>query len=65
MKDLTPAKFKCSIQDACPSVHDLEDGRLLIVGRFAPTELVMKAGIKLGDSEDAFIIDRALLVDVR
>lgn len=65
MKDLTPSKFKCSTDDACPSVHDLEDGRLLIVGSFASTELVRAAGLNLGDSEEAFVIEKALLENVR
>lgn len=31
-KDLTPLKYRCAISAACPSVHQLDDGRLEIVG---------------------------------
>jgi NAD(P)H-hydrate repair Nnr-like enzyme with NAD(P)H-hydrate dehydratase domain len=35
MKDITPAKFKCSLSMACPSVHKSDDGKTyIIVGRF-------------------------------
>ena len=27
MKDLTPAKFKCSYSASCPSVHKSDDGK--------------------------------------
>jgi hypothetical protein len=33
IKNLTPARFRCTYTISCPSVHRLEDGRLLIVGK--------------------------------
>ena len=35
MKDITPAKFKCSYSAFCPSVHKSDDGKTyFIIGRF-------------------------------
>ncbi len=35
MKNLTPEHMRCFSVSQCPSIHQLEDGRLLIVGERA------------------------------
>lgn len=53
MKDLTPSHFRCAMSMSCPSVHELDDGRLAITGELAN-----------GGGEDTIIIDPALLANV-
>ena len=57
MKNLTPQHLRCAPLH-CPSVHELEDGRLRIVGE----EDANVAGC--GEGERAIIIDRELLAGV-
>src|SRR6185503_5446909 len=45
MKNLTPEHMRCPWAD-CPSIHELEDGRLLIIGERAATYL---SGLEDGD----------------
>lgn len=80
MRNLTPAHLRCGPLN-CPSVHELEDGRLLIVGECAD-ELAATTKISdepsprepwrathlsdtMGVSEGAFVIDKALLATIR
>ena len=58
MQDLTPSHLKC-FHGTCPSVWELDDGRLLIVGEVAYKNL------PVGGRETAIIIDRALLANIR
>lgn len=59
-KNLTPKAMRCE-QSYCPSVHQLEDGRLLIVGARIDENTPLG---DIGDDEDAIIIAPALLDDV-
>jgi hypothetical protein len=59
-KDLTPKEFKCSYGASCPSVHELEDGRLLIVGRLSQFE-AKELGINWSAGEVPILIERGLL----
>jgi len=72
MKDLTPQAMRCRL-GWCPSVGQLEDGRLLIVGKIAPWLEVNEDSspvdreswpVSVGTDETAVIIDPALLDDV-
>lgn len=63
MKNLTPEHMRCAIGASCPSVHELPDGRLLIVGLEAEM-IVPPEEINAGPHETAIVIDRALLADV-
>ena len=62
MKDLTPKAMRCPA-GYCPSVGQLEDGRLLIVGARADQK-AHDADIGMAANEQAIIIDPALLDDV-
>jgi hypothetical protein len=65
MKNLTPEHMRCFGAAGCPSIHQLEDGRLLIVGDAAgATAIASAAGIPVARGERAIVIDRALLADV-
>lgn len=63
MKDLTPANLRCGPSN-CPSVHELEDGRLLIVGKRTSVSAEILATMDLA-TEEVIIIDRALLSTIR
>jgi hypothetical protein len=64
MKDVTPEHLRCTI-GACPSVHELPDGKLLlIVGLRARGRDIEEADALVGATETAIIIDRALLANV-
>jgi hypothetical protein len=66
-EDLTPHHLRCGF-GSCPSVHRLEDGRLMIVGQEAETRAVeLPSGhfqdqavigdVSISDAEEAVIID--------
>lgn len=62
-ENLTPAHLRCVIGN-CPSIHRLEDGRLLVVGRIASLDeklAVMANGALWNDDEAAVIISPELL----
>lgn len=63
IKNLTPAHLRCAIGASCPSVHRLEDGRLLIVGEdgFPRSREV---GVPCDSDEAAIIIHPDLLSTV-
>ena len=63
MKNLTPKAMRCAPLH-CPSVGQLEDGRLLIIGARSGPELAHFVNERLGNGETAIIIDPALLDDV-
>ena len=72
-ENLTPERYRCSIGPSCPSVHRLDDGRLLIVGDCAESilrqgtdEIAVAAYEKVYgsvevDKEWAIVIDPGLL----
>lgn len=62
-QDLTPKHMRCPAGD-CPSITRLDDGRLLIVGAEAPTDLdetVFGTEIKIGNNEAGVLISPSLL----
>lgn len=63
MKNLTPEHMRCGPFN-CPSVHELDDGRLLIVGQTAGLVADDEQVAKPGPDETAIIIDRALLANI-
>lgn len=57
MRDLTPPHLRCALSVSCPSVHELDDGRILITGD--------KAAIGPdGEFEATIIVSRELLAGV-
>jgi hypothetical protein len=71
IKNLTPEHMRCYAAE-CPSLHQLEDGRLLVVGTqveppvatindFANPEPFLEIAGKVGPGEAAVIISPALL----
>lgn len=63
--NITPPHLRCGLGQ-CPSVHVLEDGRLLIVGEGEITawNAVNGIGIKLGETERAVVVSPDLLSDL-
>jgi hypothetical protein len=65
VRNLTPSHMRCVYAAACPSVHELDDGRLLIVGEYVSTNEVRQMGANPDpETEGGVIIDRALLANV-
>jgi hypothetical protein len=60
MKDLTPKHLKCSATMSCPSIHRLEDGRIMIVGDDGVPEAFAR-DIQVGAAESAVTITADLL----
>jgi hypothetical protein len=60
--DITPHHMRC-FAGSCPSVHELDDGRLMIIGKRGDF-MADNLNIAVADSEEAIIIDRALLANV-
>lgn len=63
-EDLTPAHLRCEIAASCPSIHRLEDGRLLIVG-YMLGRSEWPEGLKVGIEEMPVIIPPELLDELR
>lgn len=63
MKNWTPQALRCGF-GSCPTVRELADGRLLIVGRAAHWDVAATEIAPMADDETAVIIDRALLGDI-
>lgn len=68
MRNLTPKHMRCAAGASCPSIHQLPDGRLLIVGKkVTDAELDVWDGVNfdlaIGDDEVASIISPDLLSD--
>lgn len=55
--DRTPEHLRCPVGE-CPSVHEREDGKLVIVGEAV-------AGIRVGIGECAIVVDPKLLSDIK
>ena len=66
MRDLTPEHLKCAIGASCPSVHQREDGMLVIVGRLAKPADLEEGELPPYDlaAEVPIIIDPAYLANV-
>lgn len=62
IKNLTPKAMRRGPRN-CPSVGQLDDGSLLIVGKRATMAAAIER-VSVGEDEHAVIIDRALLDDV-
>ena len=58
--DLTPKHLKCEIGASCPSIHRLEDGRIMIVGDDGVPEAFAR-DIPVGAAESAVTITADLL----
>ncbi len=58
--DLTPKHLKCSATMSCPSIHRLEDGRIMIVGDDGVPEAFAR-DIPVGAAESAVTITEDLL----
>ena len=65
MRNLTPEHMRCNDTLTCPSVHQRDDGMLVIVGRRAQIADVSEGSLPRYDmaSEDVIVIDPALLDD--
>jgi hypothetical protein len=55
MHNLTPSHLRCGVMSSCPSINQLEDGRLLIVGTYSPARARLN-NVPMGEDETAIVI---------
>ena len=63
MKETTPSPYRCA-SGFCPATFDLEDGRVLIIGKKAPSPLLNEIAGRVGEDEYAIVVDAAMLENV-
>jgi hypothetical protein len=63
IRDLTPMHLRCRF-GACPSVHELSDGRLAVVGPIADVETLAALDGKIAPHEESVIVPRDLLTGI-
>lgn len=63
MKETTPDRYRCAT-GLCPATFDLEDGRVLIIGKRAMSPFLDEISGRIGDDEYAIIVDAAMLENV-
>jgi hypothetical protein len=61
-KNLTPSNLRCGVMSSCPSINQLEDGRLLIVGTYSPARARLN-NVPMGEDETAIVISPEYLSD--
>ena len=61
-RNLTPAHLRCGPRN-CPSIHELDDGSLLIVGKSATMAAALER-VSVGEDEHAVVVDRELVANV-
>ena len=57
LKEITPLHLRCGM-GACPAIYETEDGKLVVVGKRAPSELSQELQGRVSDDEGAVIISR-------
>jgi hypothetical protein len=66
VKEITPEHLRCTIAASCPSVHQRQDGMLVIVGRLATPADLTEGNLPPYDltAEVPIVIDPAYLANV-
>jgi hypothetical protein len=65
MADITPEHMRCALTISCPSVHRLDDSRLVITGRLVAHEFGGEAdAFGAGLEEASIVVSPELLVNV-
>jgi hypothetical protein len=62
-REWTPENLRCW-PGYCPAVHELEDGRLLIIGKRTSPQLGAEIASRVGADEHAVVIDRAFFSEL-
>jgi hypothetical protein len=62
-KEWTPEKLRCWMGQ-CPGVLELQDGRLLIIGKKTNSQLTKEIASRVGDDEYAIVIDREFFAEL-
>ncbi len=63
MKETTPSPYRCA-SGMCPATFDLEDGKVLIIGKKAASSLLKEIEGRVGEDEYAIVVDAAMLENV-
>jgi hypothetical protein len=62
-KELTPLHLRCTF-GACPQVHLLDDGNILIIGKKPDSDLAHEVGSKVAADENVVIISPEFLAKI-
>ncbi len=63
MKENTPSRYRC-VNGFCPATFDLEDGKVLIIGKKPSAPLLNEIAGRVGDDEYAIVVEAAMLENV-
>lgn len=58
VRDITPAKFKCLASLQCPSIHEHENGDIILIGEYVPQGVLKNMEIGIGQGEGAIRLSR-------
>jgi hypothetical protein len=64
MQEITPDRYRCAFATQCPAAFKLEDGRILLIGKKADSQLLDEISGRLGADEYAVIVEQGLLENV-
>jgi hypothetical protein len=65
VRDLTPIHLRCKpVGPSCPAVHELANGRLVVVGSIADVETLAELEGNIAPHEEAVIVPRDLLTGI-
>lgn len=60
MNEITPSRYRCMIGN-CPAIFQLDDGRLLLIGKKAEAPLLDEIAHRIGDDEYAVVVEAGML----
>jgi hypothetical protein len=63
LKEITPPHLRCG-SGTCPAIFEAEDGSLVIIGKRLPKDWLNKIAHRVGEGEDAVIIQADLLANL-
>ncbi len=64
MKEITPDRYRCGFTAECPAAFQLEDGRILLIGKKVDSPTLNEISGRIGADEYAVVVERGLLENV-
>ena len=64
MKEITPDRYRCGFTEECSAAFQLEDGRILLIGKKADSSTLNEISGRIGVDEYAVILERDFLESV-
>lgn len=63
MRELTPKHLMCGI-GSCPSIFEIDEENIVVVGKELSPEMREKISFKVGDNENAVIIRKEFFAEL-